>query len=162
MTSQMLLKDPTVDALCEAIAAELHSMESMAEMARDEATSAETKAEGKYDTRATEASYLARGQAWRIAELRKLRSWLMTDSARAPTVPPCVQIGALVRVDGARSEWLYVAPVGGGKALVNGTTVRIVSLVSPLGAAMEGLEVGDGFEVDTPRGRREYEVVAVS
>ena len=161
MTTQMLPKGPTVDALCEAIAAELHSMESMAEMARDEATSAETKAEGKYDTRATEASYLARGQAWRIAELRKLRSWLMTDGARAPTVTECVQTGALVRVVGARSEWLYVAPIGGGKASCNGETVRIVSLASPLGAAMEGLEVGDAFEVDTPRGRREYEVVAV-
>ena len=161
MTTRMLPKGLAVDALCDAIAAELHSMESLAAMARDEATSTETKAEGKYDTRATEASYLARGQAWRIAELRTLRSWLMTDSARAPTLPQCVQTGALVRVDGARTEWLYVAPIGGGKASVGGDTVRIVSLASPLGAAMEGLEVGDAFEVDTPRGRREYEVVAV-
>ena len=161
MTTQMLPKGHVVDALCAAITAELCSMESMAEMARDEATSAETKAEGKYDTRATEASYLARGQAWRIAELRKLRGWLMTEIARAPTMTEGVQTGALVRVDGARSEWLYVAPIGGGKASCNGETVRIVSLASPLGAAMEGLEVGDAFEVDTPRGRSEYEVVAV-
>ena len=52
-----------VAALLEQVQAELDGMEAVAEAARDEATSSETKAEGKYDT-PTEASYLARGQAW--------------------------------------------------------------------------------------------------
>ena len=69
-------KDRIVAALLEQVQAELDGMEAVAEAARDEATSSETKAEGKYDTRATEASYLARGQAWRIVSLRKQVAWL--------------------------------------------------------------------------------------
>ena len=65
------LKD-AIDALLKTVSAELAALESIASEARDEATSSETKAEGKYDTRATEASYLARGQAWRIVELKRL------------------------------------------------------------------------------------------
>ena len=152
-------KCAVVAALRASINDELMSVESTAAMARDEATNSETKAEGKYDTRATEASYLARGQAWRIAELRKLSAWLNTDQATAELTRPVVQNGALVRLEGPRSEWVYIAPVGGGKAMVCNQTVRLISLASPLGTAMEGLEAGDCFEVSTPRGLHEYELL---
>lgn len=161
MTLATLDKSLVVDALRAEIESELAGVESMAAMARDEATSAETKAEGKYDTRATEASYLARGQAWRIAELRKLSAWLATERACAPLATPAVQVSALVSVEGARSEWLYVAPIGGGKATVDGFTVSLISLASPLGSAMEGLEEGDAFEVQTPNGIKDYEITAL-
>ena len=152
-------KSAVVAALRASINDELLSVESTAAMARDEATNSETKAEGKYDTRATEASYLARGQAWRIAELRKLSAWLDTDQATAELTRPVAQTGALIQLEGARSEWVYIAPVGGGKAEVGGQIVRLISLASPLGTAMEGLEAGDAFEVATPRGLHEYELV---
>lgn len=161
MTLSTLDKSLVVTALRAEIESELAGVESMAAMARDEATSAETKAEGKYDTRATEASYLARGQAWRIAELRKLSAWLATERACAPLANPVVQVAALVSVEGARSEWVYVAPIGGGKATVEGCTINIISLASPLGSAMEGLEDGDAFEVQTPNGMRDYEITAL-
>jgi transcription elongation GreA/GreB family factor len=136
-------------------------MESLAEMARDEATSSETKSEGKYDTRATEASYLARGQAWRIAELRQLVAWLTSDIATRTLTDPVVQVGTLVRIEGARSELVFVAPIGGAKTTIDGETIRVISPASPLGSAMVELEVGDGFEVESPRGVLDYEVVAV-
>ena len=154
-------KTDAVRALKAAIDRELESIESTAAMARDEATNSETKAEGKYDTRATEASYLARGQAWRIAELRKLSAWLATEQASAPLTHSVVQVGALVAVKGARSEWVYIGPVGGGKATVGTHVVRLISLASPLGRAMEALEVGDAFEVETPRGEVCYEITAL-
>ena len=154
-------KVDAVRALRAAIDGELQSIESTAAMARDEATNTETKAEGKYDTRATEASYLARGQAWRIAELRKLSAWLATEQATAPLTHPVVQVGALVEVNGARSEWVYIGPVGGGKATIGRHVIRLISLASPLGAAMEDLEVGDAFDVETPRGQRSYEITAL-
>jgi transcription elongation GreA/GreB family factor len=44
---------------------------------------------------------------------------------------------------------------------VDGTLVRVISLASPLGQAMAGLEAGDGFEVETPRGKLNLEVVSV-
>ncbi len=161
MTLPDLDKSSVVAALRAGLEDELRSVESMAAMARDEATNAETKAEGKYDTRATEASYLARGQAWRIAELRKLCAWLGTDRATASLNETTVQTGALVRVHGARTEWVYIAPIGGGKANVGDQTIRLISLASPLGSALEGLEEEDAFQVQTPSGTKEYEITAI-
>ena len=107
-------KADVVAGLQAQVQSELESLESLAAMARDEATSPETKSEGKYDTRATEASYLARGQAWRITELRQLLAWLHSDTAVADLAEPLVQVSALVRIEGARSEIVFVAPIGGG------------------------------------------------
>ena len=64
----MISRAKAIAAILAEVSAELSAMESLAGDARDEATSGETKSEGKYDTRATEASYLARGQAWRIVD----------------------------------------------------------------------------------------------
>ena len=154
-------KDAVVAALLTQVTDELTGVEAMAEATRDEATSAETKSEGKYDTRATEASYLARGQAWRIIELRKFATWLSAEVATRTLADPVVQVGALVQVIGARSEVFYIAPVGGGKATIGDITVRTISPSSPLGEAMVELEVGDGFEVDSPRGLLAFEVSAI-
>ncbi len=161
MTKGLPDKLLVVRRLAEVAEAELSSMVSLAEMARDEATSTETKAEGKYDTRATEASYLARGQAWRIAELRQLVAWLNSDTATRTLIEPVVQVSALVRIAGARSEIVFVAPIGGAKTTIDGETIRVISPASPLGSAMTELEEGDGFEVESPRGLVEYEVTAV-
>ena len=161
MTSQPPKKLAVVQSLLESVKEELNSMESLAEMARDEATNSETKSEGKYDTRATEASYLARGQAWRIAELRKLVAWLSGDTAARPLTEPLVQVGALVHIEGPRSEWVFIAPVGGKETTIDGQTIRVISMASPLGSAMVEMEVGDAFEVDSPRGVLEYEVTGI-
>ncbi len=150
-----------VQQLRTGVQSELDAMEAMAEMARDEATNTETKAEGKYDTRATEASYLARGQAWRIAELRKLVAWLSTEAATRQLTEPIVQVGALVHLEGARSEWFFVAPSGGKDTEVNGQTIHVISTASPIGSAMVELQAGDAFEVDTPRGLQDYEILNI-
>jgi len=139
----------------------LDAVERMAAMARDETTSGETRAEGKYDTRATEASYLARGQAWRIAELRKLSAWFETFSVDRPFDPCTVRVGALVELTGDQDETVFVAPIGGTKAEVDGQIVRVISLASPMGSAMAQLEATDAFEVDTPRGMLNFEIVSV-
>jgi transcription elongation GreA/GreB family factor len=154
-------KSLVVSGLLTQVQSELDSMESLAQMARDEATSSETKSEGKYDTRATEASYLARGQAWRITELRQLVAWLSSDMANRVLPEAVVQVGALVRIEGTRNELVFVAPIGGAKTIVGDETIRVISPASPLGSAMAELEVGDGFEVESPRGVLDYEVVAV-
>ena len=146
-------------ALCAQITAELEAVERVAAAARAEATGEETKQEGKYDTRATEASYLARGQAWRIADLRRLNAWFAMqdpDAARSKTIG----VGSLVRVTGHRDAWLFVAPTGGPQATVAGEPVRVISPEGPLGGALLSLEAGDAFEIETPQGTVEYEVVA--
>ena len=151
-----------VAALLEQVEAELAGVEAMAEATRNEATSSETQSEGKYDTRATEASYLARGQAWRILALRRFSAWLASDGATRTLEEPMVQVGALVHIFGDRTEIVYIAPVGGGKATIDGLVVSAISPSSPLGKAMVELEVGDAFEVDSPRGLITFEVSAIA
>ena len=63
------MKSTVIEALRVDAERALETAEQAQSIARDEATSAESKAEGKYDTRATEASYLARGQAERVVAL---------------------------------------------------------------------------------------------
>ena len=128
-------------------------------MARDEASNSETKQEGKYDTRSTEASYLARGQAWRIVELRELLLWAQGFDPSAPLPEPAqARIGALVQLRGASDPLIFLAPVGGPKLVVDGHEVAVISLRSPLGAAMVGLGAGDSFEVAIPSGLCAYEI----
>ncbi|MBO85323.1 MAG: hypothetical protein CL927_08185 [Deltaproteobacteria bacterium] len=153
-------KSTVIGAFRSVLAAELDAVERVAAMARDEVSSDETKQEGKYDTRATEASYLARGQAWRVAELRRLKAWFdVFDTER--TTPETVGIGSLVEVDGTRSGWYLLGPVGGPTAEVDGVVVRLISPQSPMGRAMRGMEAEDAFEVTSPTGILDYEICRV-
>jgi len=140
---------------------DLRALESVAAATRSEVGSDETRQEGQYDTRATEASYLARGQARRITELRRQLAWVERFDAARVLDPPMVQVGALVALEGEREELVFVAPVGGGKLRVGGGTLRVISPNGPLGQAMAELEPGDEFEVDSPRGVSSYEVAEV-
>lgn len=154
-------KPVIVQALRLALGDELEAMERVAAMSRDEAGSEETRSEGQYDTRATEASYLARGLAFRILELRRLVGWFDGFDAEAPLDPPSVQIGALVALGGGGDELLFMAPSGGGRVSAGGYQVRVISPSSPLGEALMTLERGDVLEVETPRGPLEREVLNI-
>ncbi len=154
-------KGEVVRQLRASLEAELAGLESVAASTRDEVTSDQTRQEGRYDTRATEASYLARGQARRIGELRRLLAWFDTFDPARRLEAPVVQVGTMVALEGERRELVFVAPSGGARVEVGGRRVRVISPVSPLGQAMAELEPGDGFEVDSPRGVLDYEVLAV-
>lgn len=138
---------------------ELAALERVAAMSRDEATSEQTRAEGKYDTRATEASYLAHGLSLRIAELRQISAWFALGDAEAARTS--ASVGALVSLEGSATELLFLAPVGGGRVSAAGYTVTVISPASPLGRALAGLEAGDAVEVDTPRGTQVREILGV-
>ena len=118
-----------------------------------EATHAESKAENKYDTRSLEASYLARGQSERVAELTQAVAFVdtLTSAPREPDQP--IGIGTFVcLVDAAdRTRWVLVAPVGGGlMASFRETQLGIVTPSAPLGRALLGAEVDD--EISLPGG----------
>jgi hypothetical protein len=153
-------RDAVVRAICATLAQELESIERVAAMARDEVASEESKQESKYDTRATEASYLARGQAWRIAELRQIASWFDRLDPLRPA-SEAAGLGSLVHVTGHRDAWLFLAPIGGPRVQLDGQVVRVISPESPLGGALMGLEQDEAFEINSPQGRVEYEVVVV-
>jgi transcription elongation GreA/GreB family factor len=141
------------------------------------ATHSEARAENSKDTRGLEQSYLARGQAQRVADLETAvvevtalaidRTALPFGSAarraQVPAIEPRtrVTVGALVMVaeDGVESQ-LFVAPHGGGSVLAGG--VQVVTPVSPLGRALLGKQVGDEVEVALPGRTRSLAIVAVA
>ena len=154
-----------INSLKQRLADELDALESVANQTREEVGSSETKSEGKYDTRSTEASYLARGQAWRIAGLRQLAAWFGNLACEATF--QSVEVGALVEVtrDGGGSRFIFLAPAGGLKSSVDidGDAIRVevISQSSPMGSAMIGLNVDDCFEVESPKGPVDWEVLRI-
>jgi transcription elongation GreA/GreB family factor len=127
------------------------------------ATHEEARAEGDKDMRATEVSYLARGQAARVEELREAAALFaaLPGTNLGPNDP--ARVGALVQVeeDEGTSLWL-LAPLGAGiEVELDGQRVSVVSTRSPLGRALLGGRSGDVVTVPTPRGERELSLLGV-
>lgn len=152
-------KGAVVRALAAAVRERCAAVERVAALARDEASSEETRSEGKYDTRATEASYLARGQAERVDELRRARSWF-EDASAAPS--PCVDVGALVelRMRG-RDDLLYLAPFAAAPVEHQRRTIRVLAAQSPLAQVLIGAVAGEEVEGEGPQGTFRAEVLRV-
>ena len=85
--------------------------------------------------------------------LRRLLSWF-EQLTEDPLPVPVVQLRALVALDGRQKTVVFVAPTGGPRVSVGDVTVQAISMNSPLGEAMEELEVGDEVELNSPRGIR--------
>ena len=119
------------------VRAEQVQVEAGASMATSEATHSEARSEGKYDTRSTEASYLARGQAERIAVLRRELAWFEAQLHESRV--PLLQLW-----EGGAARWVLLAPVAGGRRVsVDGQEVVVVTPASPLGEALAEAEPGD-------------------
>ncbi len=149
------------DELLALLEGDLRTLERAHEAAREGATHEEAKPENDKDTRALEQSYLARGQAARIEELRA-----SVAAVRGLTFPPAaharVALGALATLDeGGTESLVWLAPAGGGVKLARGT-VQVITPRSPLGRALLGKEAGDEIEVSAGRGSRVIQVVRVA
>ena len=125
------------------------------------ATHEEAKSEGDKDTRALEQTYLARGQAQRItdlrAELAEVRNMVLRDAGEDG--PACV--GALVQVEeNGDEQLLFVASHGGGWSVGEGR-IRVITPKSPLGEALIGLRAGDDCEVFIANRARDISILHV-
>lgn len=112
---------------------------------RDEATSEESKAENKYDTRGQEAAYLAEGQARLAAEIHESMSLYasMPLPVFGPTDP--IALGAVVTLHAAgRDQVCFIGPRSGGLELTHeGRKILVLTPASPLGRLLIGRRVGD-------------------
>ena len=143
------------------LVAALEAAERAHAAALEGATHSEARAENPKDTRGLEQSYLARGQAQRVAELAAGVAAVTALAVRgfAPTDP--IAVGALVTVDeDGQPQRLFVAPHGGGSVLAGG--VQVVTPTSPLGRALLGKRVEDDVELRLPGRLRTLVVVAIA
>jgi transcription elongation GreA/GreB family factor len=128
------------------------------------ATHEEARPENDKDTRALETSYLARGQARRVAQLEDELTLLRALRPRTLGENDVIGAGALVAVEYAEGtrELFLLLPGGGGQSLqVQGATVRTITGRAPIGRALIGARVGDDVEVQAPDGTRELSVLEV-
>ena len=124
--------------------AELDTCLKAAAAAAAAATDPDSKAENKYDTRSLEASYLARGQALRVAELEDAVRSFETLSARSFRADEAVAIGAIVVLDGADGLSLYfIGPNAGGTEVEHeGHEIVVITPSAPLGQKLMGRRQG--------------------
>jgi transcription elongation GreA/GreB family factor len=143
------------------LAAALDSAQRAHAAALEGATHTEARAENAKDTRGLEQSYLARGQAQRVAELETGLVQVTALAVRGFTPDDAIALGALVTVDDAgESRRLFIAPYGGGSALSGG--IQVVTPSSPLGRSLLGKRVDDDAELRLPGGLRTVVVVDVA
>lgn len=124
------------------------------------ATHTEARAENDKDTRGLEQSYLARGQAQRVAELETAIALvhILAVRAFAPTEP--ITLGALVTVDeDGEHKQLWIASHGGGSVLAG--DVQVVTPSSPLGRALLGKRLDDEVELRLPGKQRTLQVISI-
>lgn len=113
--------------------------------AAEAATGDDTKAEGKYDTRGLEASYLAAGQAEQADELAQAVAQL--EAATFPDYDFDAPIGPGALIEAERDgELVYylLAPAGGGLTLEteDGEQVTVLGSAAPLRARLMGQTSG--------------------
>ncbi len=146
------------DELLRALSQTLADLEKAHEATVEGATHAEAKPENDKDTRALEQTYLARGQAQRVVEVRTEVAEVQAMPLRAFAAGARVALGALVEVtEGEVARLYFIAPGGGGTRLASGR-VDVVTPKSPLGRALIGKEIGDVMEVKLGDRLRELEI----
>jgi transcription elongation GreA/GreB family factor len=138
MTSSSVLQ-----AILTHLTAELEALTRAAKDSYSAATDPDSRAENKYDTRTLEASYVARGQAVRVADMtlaleqfRALEGMARSEVAR---------LGSLVRLETPKETMhCFIGPAAGGTQVQVGCdTVDVVTPASPLGQKLLQKLTGD-------------------
>ena len=121
-------------------------------------THEEARAENDKDTRGLEQSYLARGQAQRVAELEAAVGDVTALALRTFTATSVVALSALVMID-EDDQQFFIAPAGGGCVLDGG--VQVVTPSSPLGRALLGKRIDDEVELQLPGKLRSFAITSI-
>ncbi len=153
-------KGALMEQVVQYLSDELARLRAIADTTRRGAIHEEAKPENDKDTRALEQSYLARGQAERVAlaeaALQLLRFW-------EPNAGPGerVALGSVVELTvDEEPRWVFMAPAGGGLRVSSGKhSVQLVTPEAPLGRALIGKQAGECFELTLAGVKREYEVL---
>lgn len=156
----MIDKKIILKKLIENLRNELVEVECAAKSTRDLVTADDLKSEGKYDTRAIEASYLASAQLKRVEEIKTdIQMLEEIELVRANKL----QMGSLALIEYKGNERYYflTSTSGGTMLTVDENTILVISVFSPLGNGALGLQAGESFEIETPKEMRTYKIIDV-
>jgi hypothetical protein len=143
--ARRLMKSKLLEQIRSELRARLERLSKAALEAHAAATDPGSKAEGKYDTRSLEASYLAAGQARQVEELaealRIFESLALPDFQEADEI----DAGALVEtvLNGETNFFLLVPASGGLEIHHDGHEITLLTPASGLYRKLLGLHVGE-------------------
>jgi transcription elongation GreA/GreB family factor len=157
----MSAKEQLRDELTRVLRADLEAHERAHGAAREAATHEEARPENDKDTRALEQSYLARGEAARVEQLRAALAHVQSMRVHAFSDGEPAGLGALVTLEeGEAVLVVWIAPHGGGCRLAGGR-VQVVTPQSALGRAIVASKADDDIAVAVAGRVRELRIVRV-
>jgi hypothetical protein len=144
----MSLKDGLLEAVRAELKARFERLTRAAREAHAAATDPGSKAEGKYDTRSLEASYLAAGQARQVEELAADVELFEKVALPEFGMEDEIAAGALVEVEmNGESAWYLLAPGAGGLEVEwEGREVTLLTPSSALYRTLLGMRSGESAE----------------
>ena len=148
----------------EQLDAELQAITAAAKETFATATNAEHHAKSKYETFSLESSYLARGQAKRVEELKTSLERLQMLPLKAMDNTTPIQLGALVRLeaDDGKTRTLFFGPAAGGETITaDDEQIMILTASSPLGRAIVGKTAGHTFNISLAGEAHRFTITSV-
>lgn len=148
-------KAEIVALVIEAIQKEFETLRSTSQQTRAVGNDAESRAEGKYDTRSTEDNYLADGLARQAHAAATAGSAYENFTARAFAPDAAIDMGALVELAFANeARWFFLGPAGGGVEVSwGGVSVIVLTPESPLARQLIGLKAGHALKIPAAKVR---------
>jgi hypothetical protein len=140
-------KQAVLDHFLAVLNAELASLTRAAQGAFAAATDPDSRAENKYDTRTLEASYVARGQAQRVAELQEAVRAFGALSGNEFESGAAITLGALVSLETPEElAHYFLGPFAGGTEILHeGKEIVVITPASALGQKLIGRRAGDAM-----------------
>lgn len=138
-------KQAVIDQILAVLTAELAALTRAAQGSFAAATDPDSKAENKYDTRTLEASYVARGQAQRVAELQEAVQAFGSLTGNELEPGSAIMLGTLVSLATSNEVTHYlIGPFAGGTEIVHaGQEVVVITPASALGQKLIGKRSGE-------------------
>ena len=141
----MLQKNDVIAAVLAALRSEFETYVTTSKNARSNGNDAQTKSEGKYDTRSTEENYLADGLAKHAAKARAAFEDISAMTVLDFSESSSIRLSALIELElGSENAWFLLAPAAGGlEVSIGGKNVTVLTPDSPLGMQLLGKRRGE-------------------
>jgi len=161
--STQILKQEILDKIILILEKDYSQLNKITKQAREDVIHNEMKQEGKYDTRAIEAGYLAGAQQRRLQVLKAEINTLRNLDIKSKT--NSVALSSLVEVtQNNKSITYFITAKSGGITinLDNNKVILIISLSSPLAKGLLGKAVDDYFELNIGKKNHEIEIIKIT
>lgn len=157
----MNTKEKIKKILLDKVKEDLSKAKEAALSSKELTTKGDLKSDGKYDTRAIEAGYLASAQNKRVEELEQDEKLL--ESIEFINTSSEVSIGSLVEleVNNIKRKYFISSASGGSFVQIQGEAILVISVFSPIGKEVLGLSVNEEFEVEANEQSKIYKVVSL-